>query len=105
MRPRRRSPSCTAMTTPCCPPPPVPTDRIVTASGSFLAPSGDNTARIWDAVAAKEIAVLRGHDGCVYSAAFSPDGARIVTAAESSNVALGGRTADNWGGGAGNERD
>jgi hypothetical protein len=27
-----------------------------------------------------EIAVLRGHDGFVYSAAFSPDGSRIVTA-------------------------
>ena len=27
-----------------------------------------------------EIAVLRGHDELVYSAAFSPDGSRIVTA-------------------------
>jgi energy-coupling factor transporter ATP-binding protein EcfA2 len=39
--------------------------RIVTASD-------DNTARIWDAATAKEIAVLRGHDGAVRSAAFSP---------------------------------
>jgi hypothetical protein len=36
-------------------------------------------ARIWDAATAKEIAVL-GHDEVVHSAAFSPDGARIVTA-------------------------
>jgi len=36
--------------------------------------------RIWDAVTAKEIAVLRGHDDRVSSAAFSPDGTRIVTA-------------------------
>ena len=45
--------------------------RIVTASA-------DNTARIWDAATAKEIAVLRGYR--VNSAAFSPDGSRIVTA-------------------------
>ena len=38
------------------------------------------TARIWDAATAKEIAVLRGHDNSVNSAAFSPDGSRIVTA-------------------------
>jgi energy-coupling factor transporter ATP-binding protein EcfA2 len=47
--------------------------RIVTAPF-------DNTARIWDAAGAKEIAVLRGHGGPVWSAAFSPDGSRIVTA-------------------------
>src|SRR5262249_55244594 len=29
---------------------------------------------------AKEIAVLRGHDGYVGSGAFSPDGSRVVTA-------------------------
>jgi WD40 repeat protein len=47
--------------------------RIVTASD-------DNTARIWDAATATEIAVLRGHKGWVKSAAFSPDGSRVVTA-------------------------
>ena len=47
--------------------------RIVTASW-------DATARIWNAAAGKELAVLRGHDGGVLSAAFSPDGTRIVTA-------------------------
>jgi WD40 repeat protein len=35
---------------------------------------------VWDAATAKEIAVLRGHEGPVTSAAFSPDGTRIVTA-------------------------
>jgi WD40 repeat protein len=35
--------------------------RIVTASG-------DQTARIWDAASAKEIAVLRGHGDRVHSA-------------------------------------
>jgi tetratricopeptide (TPR) repeat protein len=42
--------------------------------------AGDRTARIWGAATAKEIAVLRGHENTVRSAAFSPDGTRIVTA-------------------------
>jgi hypothetical protein len=55
---------------------------IVTASGkNRIFPNGqDNTARIWDAATGREIAVLRGHDQWVHSAAFSPDGLRIVTA-------------------------
>ena len=44
--------------------------------------SEDNTARLWDAAAGKEIAVLRGHENSVWSAAFSPDGTRVVTASE-----------------------
>jgi WD40 repeat protein len=46
--------------------------RIVTASE-------DKTARIWDAATGKEVAVLRGHEGAVLSAAFSPDGSQILT--------------------------
>ena len=49
--------------------------RIVTASV-------DQTARIWDAATARQLAVLSGHGDDVYSAAFSPDGRRIVTASE-----------------------
>ena len=56
------------------PPPSAPTAR---ASSPRHA---DKTARIWDAATGKEIAVLRGHDGSCTSAAFSPDGTRIVTA-------------------------
>jgi WD40 repeat protein len=51
--------------------------------------SEDRTARIWDAATGNEIAVLRGHEGSVTSAAFSPDGSRIVTAS-------GDRTARVW---------
>jgi WD40 repeat protein len=40
---------------------------------------GDSTARIRDTATAKEIAVLRGHEAQVNSAAFIPDGSRIVT--------------------------
>jgi WD40 repeat protein len=42
--------------------------------------SDDKTARIWDAAGGKEIAMLRGHQSWVRSAAFSPDGSCIVTA-------------------------
>jgi hypothetical protein len=40
----------------------------------------DGTARVWDADGGQEPIVLRGHDGDVRSAVFSPDGARVVTA-------------------------
>ena len=40
----------------------------------------DGTARIWDAASREELGLLRGHDGRVVSAAFSPDGERVVTA-------------------------
>ena len=42
--------------------------------------SGGNTARIWDAATQAQIAMLKGHDATVSSAAFSPDGRRVVTA-------------------------
>jgi WD40 repeat protein len=35
---------------------------------------------VWDVATAKQVAVLRGHKDGVFSAAFSPDGSRIVTA-------------------------
>ncbi len=38
------------------------------------------TARVWDPLTGKELVVLRGHEGPVWSAAFSPLGDRIVTA-------------------------
>jgi hypothetical protein len=41
--------------------------------------SYDNTARVWEAATGKELARLEGHDGAVTSAAWSPDGTRIVT--------------------------
>jgi len=54
-------------------PSPLTGRRIVTASA-------DRTACLWDAATGQEIIALRGHEGGVQSATFSPDGARIVTA-------------------------
>jgi WD40 repeat protein len=58
--------------------------RIVTASDQMHHVSdkwiNGHTARIWDARTAKEIATLP-HPASVLSAAFSPDGRRVVTAA------------------------
>ena len=50
--------------------------------------SDDNTARIWDAESGKEIAVLKGHDRLVRSAAFSGDGKRVVTASEDNTARI-----------------
>ena len=44
--------------------------------------SQDKTARVWDADSGKVLASLEGHTFCVNSAAFSPDGKRVVTASE-----------------------
>src|SRR5436309_15414329 len=40
------------------------------------------TARLWDAATGKALATLAGRGGWVYSAQFSPDGSRIVTASD-----------------------
>lgn len=46
--------------------------RIVTAST-------DKTVRVWDAATGKELMVLRGHEGVVRDAVYSPDGTKIVS--------------------------
>jgi WD40 repeat protein len=41
--------------------------------------SDDATVRVWDAASGAELLVLRGHEGDVWAAGYSPDGARIVS--------------------------
>jgi WD40 repeat protein len=55
---------------------------VVTTSfnASAMLSTVENAARVWDAATGKEIATLKGHDGVVFLAAFSPDGKTIVTA-------------------------
>jgi WD40 repeat protein len=43
---------------------------------------------VWHAESGKEIAVLKGHAGRVLSAAFSPDGKRVVTASSDKTARL-----------------
>jgi WD40 repeat protein len=42
----------------------------------------DQTARLWDAASGKKLLTLEGHTDGVRSAAFSPDGTRVVTASD-----------------------
>ena len=48
--------------------------------GDGLLGCPDKTARTWDAKSGAPLTVLAGHGDVVYGAAYSPDGARIVTA-------------------------
>jgi WD40 repeat protein len=50
--------------------------------------SDDRTARIWSARTGEVLQVLRGHSSKVWSAAFSPDGARVVTASEDNTARI-----------------
>jgi WD40 repeat protein/TPR repeat protein len=50
--------------------------------GSYIVAGLDYTARIFDAHIGGQLKVLFGHDNSVGSAAYSPDGTRIVTASD-----------------------
>ncbi|HEY9748642.1 MAG TPA: caspase family protein, partial [Allocoleopsis sp.] len=46
------------------------------------------TAHLWEVYTGREVSVLRGHQGAIEAAQFSPDGAYIATASEDSVVRL-----------------
>jgi serine/threonine protein kinase/WD40 repeat protein len=50
--------------------------------------SADGTARICDTKSGRELSVLRGHESWVYSAVFSPDDQRVLTAGNDGTVRL-----------------
>jgi WD40 repeat protein len=49
--------------------------------------SADGTARLWN-LSGEELAVLEGHTDWVWSAAFSPDGERLLTASDDGTARL-----------------
>ena len=52
--------------------------------------SADNTARVWDASDGRLLAILSGHNRPIVTAAFSPDGGRIVTASSDTTAVVWG---------------
>jgi len=56
--------------------------------------SVDGTARVWRADGLGEPLVLRGHDGRITTARFSPDGAQVLTASIDGTARLWSFTAD-----------
>jgi TPR repeat protein len=50
--------------------------------------SVDKTARLWDARDGTQLRVLSGHDDQLSSAAYSPDGKRIVTASDDKTIRI-----------------
>jgi WD40 repeat protein len=51
---------------------------VVTASGDL--DTSDHSARVWEVTNGREVARLLGHEDRVFSAEFSPDGTKVLTA-------------------------
>jgi hypothetical protein len=52
----------------------------VSPDGRFLVSVGEGIAYLWATADGRKVATLKGHDGIVYAAAFSPDGIELATA-------------------------
>jgi WD40 repeat protein len=51
------------------------------SAGHIVTASKDRTARVWDGKTGAVLAILRGHDRALRTAAFDPTGTRVLTAA------------------------
>jgi WD40 repeat protein len=52
---------------------------LFSPDGSQVLTWDEETAYLWDSATGKRIAIMRGHTGWIYSAAFSADGRRVLT--------------------------
>ena len=55
---------------------------------AILTASVDDTARLWDPTTGEQRAILKGHEGWVYSAVFSPTGDAILTESRDNTARL-----------------
>ena len=56
--------------------------------GKYILTSGDNTAKVWNAVSGKLLLDITGHFLAVVSAYYSPNGSKIITASRDSTVKI-----------------
>ncbi|KAI1623125.1 translation initiation factor eIF-3 subunit 2 [Exophiala viscosa] len=62
---------------------------VNTSSGRFVTGGGKDTwVRVWDFEQEKELEVLKGHHGPIWTAAFSPDGKLYATGSEDGTIKL-----------------
>ncbi|MFD5592246.1 helix-turn-helix domain-containing protein [Streptomyces griseorubiginosus] len=55
---------------------------------TLAAADADHTVRLWDVAGRRQLAVLRGHVGAVFSVAFAPDGRTLASAGSGGTVRL-----------------
>ncbi|MFF7949665.1 nSTAND1 domain-containing NTPase [Streptomyces griseorubiginosus] len=55
---------------------------------TLAAADADHTVRLWDVAGRRQLAVLRGHAGAVFSVAFAPDGRTLASAGSGGTVRL-----------------
>ena len=61
---------------------------VFSGDGTHLATTANDGARLWDANTGQQLAILKAHTLGVESAAFSPDGTRLVTASADSTARI-----------------
>jgi WD40 repeat protein len=62
--------------------------RVLSASGNAFTPSRDNSLKLWDAATGKLLRTINADSGSVWSAAFSPDGAHLLSGDAFGNLKL-----------------